>query len=86
MESIRAMLAIAVQKHLLIQQMDVKGAYLNGTLKETIYMCQSDRFNDGSGRVCHLLRILYGLKQSGREWNVEFDKKNEDMGVQMLTC
>ena len=37
MESIRAMLAIAVQKHLLIQQMDVKGAYLNGTLKETIY-------------------------------------------------
>jgi hypothetical protein len=58
MDSIRAMLAIAAQKHLLIQQMDVKGAYLNRTLKETIYMCQPNGFDDGSGRVCHLLRTL----------------------------
>jgi hypothetical protein len=80
MESIRAMLAIAIQNHLLIQQMDVKGAYLNGTLKETIYMHQPDGFNDGSGRVCHLLRTLYGLKQSSHEWNAEFDEKMRRWG------
>ena len=71
MESIHAVLAIATQKHFLIQQMDVKGAYLNGTLKETIYMRQPEGFEDGSGKVCHLKKTLYGLKQSGCEWNVE---------------
>jgi Reverse transcriptase (RNA-dependent DNA polymerase) len=40
MESIHAILAIAVAKRLKIQQMDVKGAYLNGILKETLYMRQ----------------------------------------------
>jgi hypothetical protein len=75
MESIRAVLAIATAKKLLIQQMDVKGAYLNGTLKETIYMRQPDGFEDGTKRVCHLKKTLYGLKQSGREWNAEFDTK-----------
>jgi hypothetical protein len=80
MESIRAMLAIATAKRLLIQQMDVKGAYLNGILKETIYMKQPDGFEDGSGRVCHLLRSLYGLKQSGREWNAQFDTKMRARG------
>ena len=75
MELIRAILAIATARHLQIQQMDIKGAYLNGTLKETIYMRQPDGFDDGSGRVCHLLRTLYRLKQSGREWNAEFDTK-----------
>ena len=74
-ESIRAILAIAVAKRLMIQQMDVKGAYLNGILKETLYMRQPEGFGDDSGRVCHLLRTLYGLKQSGREWNIEFDTK-----------
>jgi transposase InsO family protein len=80
MESIRAVLAIATAKRLLIQQMDVKGAYLNGKLKETIYMRQPDGFEDGTGRVCHLLRTLYGLKQSGREWNAEFDSKMRARG------
>ena len=80
MESIRAILAIACQKHLIIQQMDVKGAYLNGTLKETIYMRQPEGFADGSGRVCHLKKTLYGLKQSGREWNAEFDNKMQAKG------
>ena len=40
-----------------------------GHLKEEIYMRQPTGFDDGTGRVCRLLRTLYGLKQSGREWN-----------------
>src|SRR5271169_809056 len=50
-------------------QMDITGAYLNGDLQEEIYMRQPTGFDDNSGRVCRLLRTLYGLKQSGREWN-----------------
>ena len=64
----------------MIQQMDVKGAYLNGTLKETLYMRQPDGFADGSGRVCYLIKTLYGLKQSGHEWNAKFDKKMQYRG------
>ena len=75
MESIRAILAIAVTKGLIIQQMDVKGAYLNGILKETIYMRQPKGFEDGTRWVCHLIKTLYSLKQAGHEWNTEFDCK-----------
>jgi len=42
LETIRAILAIAPTRKLLIQQMDVKGAYLNGTLKEHVYMQQPE--------------------------------------------
>jgi hypothetical protein len=83
-ETIRAILAIATAKRLKIQQMDVKGAYLNGTLKETLYMRQPDGFNDGSRRVCHLIKTLYGLKQSGHEWNAEFDRKMRQHGYKRL--
>jgi len=77
MESIYVILAIAIAKHLKIQQMDMKGAYLNGILKETIYMCQPNSFKDGTIRVCHLIRTLYGLKQSGCKWNAEFNEKTK---------
>ena len=75
LETIRALLLIATQEKLLIQQMDVKGAYLNGYLKETIYMKQPEGFGNGMQRICQLIKMLYGLKQSGREWNIEFDKQ-----------
>ena len=52
-----------------IAQMDIKGAYLNGKLNEEIYMRQPNGFNDSTGRVCQLQHTLYGLKQSGWEWN-----------------
>ncbi len=67
LETICALLSIATQEKLLIQQMDVKGAYLNGYLKETIYMKQPEGFGDGTQCICQLIKTLYGLKQSGRE-------------------
>jgi hypothetical protein len=56
-----------------MQQMDVKGAYLNGNLKEEIYMAQPEGYRDNSNKACQLIKTLYGLKQSGREWNIELD-------------
>jgi hypothetical protein len=56
-------------KKLYIQQLDIKGAYLNGKLREQVYMKQPEGYNDRTGRVCQLIKTLYGLKQAGREWN-----------------
>ena len=66
LKTIRAILALAASKKMLIQQMDVKGAYLNGVLEERVYMQQPEGYNDGTGRVCLLLKSIYGLRQAGR--------------------
>jgi len=66
METIRTLLALAVQENWEIQQMDVKGAYLNGTLKEKIYMKQPEGYDDGTGCLYCLIKLLYGLKQAER--------------------
>jgi hypothetical protein len=84
LETIRAILAIAPKERLKIQQMDVKGAYLNGVLNERVYMRQPEGYDDGTGRVCLLQKTLYGLKQSGREWNKEFDGKLKKFGFNRL--
>jgi len=75
LETIQAILAIAPTHKLLIQQMDIKGVYLNGILKECVYIWQPEGYGDGMGRICLLIKTLYGLKQAGREWNVELDTK-----------
>jgi hypothetical protein len=75
METIRVILSLAAIKKLVICQMDVKGAYLNGMLKETVYMRQPTGYEDNTGCTCQLIKMLYGLKQSGCEWNKELDNK-----------
>jgi hypothetical protein len=44
--------------------MDVKGTYLNGILREWVFMWQPEGFGDGTDRVCQLIKTIYGLKQS----------------------
>ena len=65
--------------------MDIKGAYLNGILQETVYMKQPEEFEDGTGRVCKLIKTLYGLKQSGHEWNKQLNEKLRYHGYKQLT-
>lgn len=84
METIRAVLALIPIKGLKIQQMDIKGAYLNGILQEKVYMRQPEGFEDGTDRVCVLVKTIYGLKQSGREWNKEFNNKMTSFGFHPL--
>ena len=73
--SIRIILSIAAQYKLVLHQMDVKTAFLNGTLDEEIYMNQPEGFVDSNypDHVCKLKRALYGLKQSPRMWNQTID-------------
>jgi len=75
LETIRAILAIAPTRKLHIQQMDIKGAYLNRTLKERVYMQQPEGFANGTGQICLLIKTLYGLKQAGCEWNIKLNTK-----------
>jgi hypothetical protein len=52
LETIRAILPLVIKNKLKIQQMDVKGAYLNGILQENVFMRQPEGYDDGSGRIC----------------------------------
>lgn len=74
-ESIRTVLAIAVQQYMSMVQFDIQSAFLHGSLDTEIYMQQPPSFEVGSQhppRVFQLLKSLYGLKQSGRIWNQTF--------------
>ena len=60
--------------------MDVKGAYLNGYLQELVYMHQPDGYDDGTSKICCLVKTIYGLKQAGCEWNKVLDRKLKGKG------
>src|SRR5204862_3190606 len=59
--TIRVLLSLAASYGLIVHQMDVKTAFLNGELEEEIYMDQPDGFvaNGQEGMVCKLLKSLY---------------------------
>ena len=84
LETIRTLLALAISESWEMQQVDVKGAYLNGTIKEEIYMRQPEGYDDNSGRLCRLIKSLYGLKQAGHEWNNQLNKQLESHGWRSL--
>jgi hypothetical protein len=58
-------LALILAKNLKVQQMDVKGTYLNSLLEEMVYMKQPEGYEDGTGQVCKLIKTMYDLKQAG---------------------
>ena len=72
-QSIRVLLAFALQNDLLLHQMNVVTAFLNGTLdlEEAIYMQQPDSYlQQGKEHlVCKLKKSLYGLKHLPQCWN-----------------
>nr|GFC33039.1 retrovirus-related Pol polyprotein from transposon TNT 1-94 [Tanacetum cinerariifolium] len=68
LEDIRIFLAYAAHKNMVIYQMDVKTAFLNGNLQEEFYVSQPDGFvdQDNPNHVYKLEKALYGLKQAPR--------------------
>ncbi|GJW58930.1 retrovirus-related pol polyprotein from transposon TNT 1-94, partial [Tanacetum coccineum] len=70
LEDVWIFVAYAAHKSFPIYQMDVKTTFLNGPLKEEVYVAQPDGFVDPDHpeKVYHLKKALYGLKQGLRAW------------------
>ena len=71
--SVRMLLQLAIQNDYVVHQMDVKSAYLNADIDTEIYLDQPDGYivtnENDKELVWKLRKSLYGLKQSGRNWN-----------------
>ncbi|GKA52355.1 retrovirus-related pol polyprotein from transposon TNT 1-94 [Tanacetum coccineum] len=70
LEAIRIFLAFPAHMNMVLYQMDVKIAFLNGNLREEVYVSQPDGFvdPDNPNYVYKLKKALYGLKQAPRAW------------------
>ncbi|GJY04750.1 copia protein [Tanacetum coccineum] len=70
LEATRIFLAFAAHMNMVVYQMDVKTAFLNGNLREEVYVSQPDGFvdKDNPNHVYKLKKALYGLKQAPRAW------------------
>lgn len=73
MTGIRVIMQKAAQEDLVLHQMDVKTAYLHAPIDCELYIEQPEGYEKksetGEKLVCKLKKSLYGLKQSGRNWN-----------------
>ncbi|GKB96362.1 retrovirus-related pol polyprotein from transposon TNT 1-94, partial [Tanacetum coccineum] len=83
LEVVRIFVAYAAHKSFPIYQLDVKTTFLNGPLKEEVYVAQPDGFinPDNPDRVYRLRKALYGFKQALRAWstNPKFSKRFEKL-------
>jgi hypothetical protein len=72
--TVRTVLTIAHSRDWPIHQLDVKNAFLQGTLSETVYCYQPTGFTNSAlpQHVCRLNKSLYGLKQAPRAWYSRF--------------
>ncbi|GJS89743.1 retrovirus-related pol polyprotein from transposon TNT 1-94 [Tanacetum coccineum] len=70
LKAIMIFIANVASKNMTVYQIDVKTAFLNGELKEEIYVHQPEGFVDPERphRVYRLMKALYGLKQAPRAW------------------
>jgi hypothetical protein len=85
LESIRILLAYASHNNFKLQQMDVKGAFLNGPLHELVYVKQPLGFEDPNfpNHVYKLDKVLYGLKQAPRVWYEHLKELLVDRGFEI---
>ncbi|GKC27794.1 zinc finger, CCHC-type containing protein [Tanacetum coccineum] len=74
--TIRLLLALAAIHNLVIHQMDVKIAFLDGDLEEEVCMKQPKGFvmPGNEHKLCKLVKSLYGLKQAPKQWHQKFDE------------
>ncbi|BBN69600.1 BURP domain-containing protein [Prunus dulcis] len=81
LDTIRTLIALAAQKGWKLYQLDVKSAFLNGVLKEEVYVDQPDGFvtTNYEDKVYKLKKALYGLKQAPRAWY-------EEINAYLISC
>ena len=76
LEAIRILLAFVAHKNIILYQMDVKSAFLNGFIEEEVYVEQPPGFEsfEKPNNVFKLKKALYGLKQAPRDWYERLSK------------
>jgi hypothetical protein len=72
MTTIHTLLVVASVQEWSISQLDVKNVFLNGELREDVYMRPPPGYSVPKGMICHLRRSLYGLKKAPRAWFQRF--------------
>ncbi|GJT40866.1 retrovirus-related pol polyprotein from transposon TNT 1-94 [Tanacetum coccineum] len=87
LEAVRILVAYAAHKSFLIYHMDVKTTFLNGPLKEEVYVAQPDGFVDPDHpeKVYRLRKALYGLKKAPRAWYHELSNFLLSKGFNKVT-
>ena len=86
-QSIRILLALATVNNWEVHQMDFVTAFLNASLDEEIYMEQPPGYENGNpDEVCLLIKGLYGLKQSPRQWNKKYKEIMVKLGFVCITA
>lgn len=86
LDTVRLILAIAANRGWEVHHLDVKSAFLNGDLKEEVYVTQPEGFEvkNKEHLVFRLHKALYGLKQAPRAWNLCLDRRLKQIGFE--TC
>ena len=84
--TIRSLLVLSNAKNWEVHQMDVETAFLQGKLKEEIYMQQLDSYisEEYPNHVCKVKKSIYGLKQSARCWNNAIDTFLKSSGYKQM--
>ena len=84
-DSFRIIMALVAHYNLELHQMDVKTAFLNGDIEETIYMVQPERIEsqDSKNLVCKLKKSIYALKQASRQWYHKFHQVITSYGFEV---
>ncbi|MEE4247441.1 MAG: reverse transcriptase domain-containing protein [Kangiellaceae bacterium] len=85
MTTIRTLMNVVAQDDMVIHQLDVKAAYLNAPIDHEIYLEQAQGFEVKSASknlVWKLKKSVYGLKQSGRNWNETLDDYLKERGFE----
>lgn len=95
-ESVRMVMALAAEKNFEVRQLDFVSAYLNGEIKEEIYLeipnLLSEITEDNKmsksfkNKIFRLNKALYGLKQSGRCWFTKLGEKLKGMSFKQLSA
>jgi hypothetical protein len=72
-KSLRIILVLSLHFNTHLEQLDVKTAFLNASVKEDIYISVPEGMSLKDGYVLKLNKALYGIKQAPREWHSEID-------------
>lgn len=82
--SIRTLLVLAVERDMNIAKFDIKSAFINAELQESVFMYIPQGFEKFEGKICKLNKALYGLKQSPQAWNTTLTQHLVKQGFKQL--